>query len=219
MRSMRLHPLTIMGINSLFPFLIAVFASAERMMFCVAFAFLVLLYVRQYRKAVITGGVMAGFFLAYIACMHWFPHPALVTFFRIGYMMAPCFLLAMALFSTYHTAELFAALEKLRLPKTFTIALAITLRYVPTFGREFKIIREAMVTRGVQASWYRPLRMLECYLVPQLFRCLALSTELASASLCRGVRSHACRMRYFDRPLTVVDYGALLLFFVGFFLV
>lgn len=219
MNDTRLHPLTIMGISACFPLLIALFASSDRMMFCTVFALMTLLLLHQYRKALIAGSIIATFLFVYMLCIYYFPHPLLVTFLRMCYMFSPCGLMAIGLFSSYNSAELFAALEKARLPKTLVIALSLTLRYIPTFIREFRIIREAMLTRGVKASWCHPIRTFEYYLVPQLFRCLALSVELTSASLCRGVRSQACRVRYFDTPLRMIDYAAALFFFVGFLLI
>lgn len=212
---MRLNPLTILGLNATLPLMLALFPSSTRMLFTVIFAFGILVYLKQLRIAVQVMFFFSIFIALYTLSLYYLPIPVIIMLFRMTYLICPCILMAIALLRSYHSAEIFAALERLRLPKTFVIALSLTLRYIPTFGREFKIIREAMATRGVQISIAHPLRTIEYLIVPQLFRCLALSTELTAASLCRGIRSESRRARYFDLPFSYRDGIVVLIFMLG----
>lgn len=212
---MRFNPLTIIGLNASLPVVIALYPSSRRLIFAIVFALGILMYLKQIPIILRAIMLFVMFFTLYTLSLYFLPIPPLIMFFRMIYMIAPCILLALALFRCYNSTEIFASLEHLHLPKTFVLALALTLRYVPTFMSEFKLIREAMETRGIRISLTHPIKALEYFIVPQLFRCLALSNELTAASLCRGALSTACRARYFDLPFTYLDILAILIFISG----
>lgn len=118
----------------------------------------------------------------------------------------PCILIAVLIVTDYNSSEILSALQRLHLPKIFIIGLTITIRYIPTFRREFRIIKQAMHIRGVEFSVKHPLRTFEYLLVPQLFRCVSLSAELTAAGLTKGIATEEKRTSYFDNQFHGVDY-------------
>lgn len=118
----------------------------------------------------------------------------------------PCILIAVLIVTDYNSSEILSALQRLHLPKIFIIGLTITIRYIPTFRREFRIIKQAMHIRGVEFSMKHPLRTFEYLLVPQLFRCVSLSAELTAAGLTKGIATKEKRTSYFDNRFHGVDY-------------
>lgn len=127
----------------------------------------------------------------------------------LGYMfgkLLPCLMITSVLVKNYTTAELLSALQKLRLPKIFMIALIITLRYIPTFQKEYRYIKESMQLRGITFSYRRPLRSFEYIIVPQLFRCSILAEELTAAGLIKGIDYPHRRTSYYHNTMTIWDY-------------
>ena len=87
--------------------------------------------------------------------------------------------------------ELIAALQKMRLPKTVIIPLAVSLRYMPGIAQEYQAIQEAARLRGVSLTLLGflkdPQLTLECALVPLLMRSLKIADELAASAASRGI--------------------------------
>ncbi|WP_455525640.1 energy-coupling factor transporter transmembrane component T [Peptostreptococcus stomatis] len=131
----------------------------------------------------------------------------------------PCFILAAVLIGSYKSSEVLSALQRLRLPKIFIIGITVTIRYIPTFYREFKIIKKAMNIRGVDFSVLHPIRTFEYLMVPQLFRCVALSTELTCAGLTKGISASNKRSSYFSSGFNLIDYAIFLMLILGYILI
>ncbi|MBP1998019.1 energy-coupling factor transporter transmembrane protein EcfT [Peptostreptococcus canis] len=127
--------------------------------------------------------------------------------------------MASLLISEYNSSEMLSALQMVRLPKIFIIGLTVTLRYIPTFKKEFKIIKEAMRIRGVKFSVLHPLRSFEYLLVPQLYRCLTLSSELTSAGLTKGMDAPYKRTSFYKRKFLITDYIAIITLILGYSLI
>lgn len=212
-----LHPLSIMVIACLMPLAHSLFPSSGSLLFSVLFSAALLFLLQLRRCAVLSVLVFALLRLLGFVFSVLLPLPLVILFLRMILLLFPSVLIAIALLRGYHCSELMAGLERLHLPKVFVLALTVTLRYIPTFAEECRILREAMLTRGVRPSFRHPLRSLEYLIVPQLFRCLALSHELTAAGIRRGVLFPGKRVRYFDRPLRVRDAVWPLVFLLGIF--
>ena len=94
-------------------------------------------------------------------------------------------------------SEFLAAISRLRLPKGFTIALSITLRYFPTMGEEWRYIKDAMALRGISTdvgSFLRhPIKSMEYIYVPILASAAKISDEITQAALTRGIERTGTR--------------------------
>jgi energy-coupling factor transporter transmembrane protein EcfT len=149
--------------------------------------------------------------------------------FMLYYFMRfiPVMMAATAL-GTASPGELIAALQKMRLPKTVIIPLAVALRYMPGIAQEHQAIQEAARLRGVSLTFFgflkNPQLTLECAMVPLLMRSLKIADELAASAATRGIEHPGQRtslrqvqFRYIDALvlLTVLLIGGM---FGGFLL-
>jgi energy-coupling factor transport system permease protein len=121
----------------------------------------------------------------------------------------PTVYLASGLIATTRVSELVCALQKLRLPQSVIITLAVTLRFFPTVKEEFDCIRDAMRLRGIGLTakniLTRPLSVMECVFVPLIMRCAQIADELSAAAVVRGIDSTAKRSTLLQIALRPVD--------------
>lgn len=212
---MYLNPITIIMFNVFLPVINTFFPTDKGIVFSLIFVELLLLSMGQYRKVFRTISAMAIFFAVYLVSIKWIHSDIFATMLKMTILFLPSYVLATLLVNAYHLSEVFSGLQKLKLPKIFVIGLTVTIRYIPTFIEEFKLIKASMQIRGVKFSVFHPLRTLEFLLVPQLFRCLVLSQELTSAALMKGIEAPMKRVSYFDRSLTLYDLAATLILIGG----
>lgn len=156
--------------------------------------FLLLLQAKHIRLAFKSG---AAFIILLTLPMLLVPHLP-VTAGGIVYMFAvyirkliPCFMLGSLLIRTTKVSTFLAAISRLHLPKGFTIALSITLRYFPTMTEEWGFIKDAMSLRGISASpaglLFHPVRTMEYVYVPMLVSASKISDEITQAAITRGI--------------------------------
>lgn len=156
--------------------------------------FLLLLQAKHIRLAFKSG---AAFIILLALPMLLVPHLP-VTAGGILYMFAvyirkliPCFMLGSLLIRTTKVSTFLAAISRLHLPKGFTIALSITLRYFPTMTEEWGFIKDAMSLRGISASpaglLFHPVRTMEYVYVPMLVSASKISDEITQAAITRGI--------------------------------
>lgn len=214
-----IDPLTVILINALVPFLNTLFPSGKTVLFTFLFVFFILLLCGRIRRFFMTLLLIAVFFGLYRFGALVLRNTFWISWFRMMLLFLPNFILAHFLITEYHSSEILSALQRLHLPKIFVIGLTVTIRYIPTFRREFSIIRSAMHCRGVSFTVLKPLRTFEYLLVPQLFRCVALSSELTAAALTKGIDAPIMRTGYFTKPFSWKDYGTALVFISGYGLI
>lgn len=127
----------------------------------------------------------------------------------------PCMMMASVLLIDYTPTDLIAALQPLHLPKTFLVALAVVVRYIPTFKQEFGIIRESMRLRCIPYSVRTPIRSFQYFLVPQLFRCAMLADEITAAGLTKGITNPSVRTAYQDLRMKWADWAMAAVLVMG----
>ena len=105
--------------------------------------------------------------------------------------LLPCYMLGSYLIRTTKVSTFLAAMSRLGLPKGFTISLAVTLRYFPTMGEEWRLIKDAMSLRGISVSFpgalLHPMETMEYIYVPMLVSASKISEEITQAALTRGI--------------------------------
>lgn len=105
--------------------------------------------------------------------------------------LLPCFMLGSFLIRTTKVSAFLAAIGRLRLPKGFTVALTVTLRYFPTMAEEWGFIKDAMSLRGISVSplglLSYPVRTMEYVYVPMLVSASRISDEITQAAVTRGI--------------------------------
>lgn len=112
-------------------------------------------------------------------------------------------------------SELVNALEKLHLPRSITITLAVTLRFMPTIGQEMGIIQDSMKIRNIPLNLWStlnaPIMMMEFVMVPLMMRFVKVAEELAAAAVVRGIEKPGRRGSMFDIRIRKQDYIYLLI--------
>jgi len=136
-------------------------------------------------------------------------------FLAIMLQFVPCLALASIVISKYSSTQLLSALESVHMPRILVVATTITLKYIPTFKREYKYILESMRLRGIKFTWKKPLESFRYFIVPQLFRCVALAEEVTAAGLVKGIDAPIRRTSYFEQKFRFTDALILFMFFAG----
>lgn len=109
---------------------------------------------------------------------------------------------------TTEQGELVAGLTRLGLPHAASLTLAMSMQFVPTFGRIFREILEAQESRGLVIP-RNPLRAARAYLpvlIPLIITALRTVDHLAMALAARGygaARRRTSRRQLRIRPLDV----------------
>ncbi|EFI41942.1 energy-coupling factor transporter transmembrane component T [Peptoniphilus sp. oral taxon 386] len=215
----RLNPLSIILINAFIPVVNTLFPTSKAIFLDLAVALFILFFTGLYSKAIKAILYLTVFFGLYVVSLNYFNSEVIISFFRMTTLFVPCIIFAYLLITQYNSSEILSSLQKLKLPKIFIIGLTVTIRYIPTFRREFKTIKEAMSIRGVDFSIRRPIRTFEYLIVPQLFRCLSLSGELTSAGLTRGISAPNKRTGFFDRRFKFLDFLIFFILIMGYVLI
>ena len=210
------HPLTILSINVVLPLFNTLLPSEETFIFNIACALVIVLLCKLYIKFLKVILFLSIYFGIYLLLLNYHILLPLVTLMKMTNLFIPCFIIVPVLVTCYNSSQLISALEIIRLPKIFVIALSVTIRYIPTFGKEFEIIKEAMAVRGIKTTGMHPLKTLEYILVPQLFRCLSLSNQLTIAAITKGIEEPRRRSSYFQSKLGWADLTALGVLFIAY---
>lgn len=101
------------------------------------------------------------------------------------------------------------ALEKLHLPFSIVITIAVMFRFFPTLKEEYGYIKNAMKMRGIGINAVhiisKPLLTLEYMMVPLLSSVSRIGDELAAAGHTKGVDAPSKKIRYKTAHFTVAD--------------
>ncbi len=211
----RFHPLTIMAISLITPVFSTLFASWRCLAFFLAFSLSLLFLTGNFRAFVKALAYLGLFGLLYMLARAILPYSGFVTMFQVLLAFLPCGVMAVLLAGEYNASQMLSALQVLPLPKMAIIGLTVTLRYIPTFRKEWAIIKEAMALRGIQMSWRRPVHSFSYMLVPQLFRAVALSGELSCAGVTKGLGAPNRRSSYYQQGFGWPDAAGLAVFALG----
>lgn len=214
-RYRRIDPLTLILINAVLPIVNMLFPSDKGIILSALLAFVAMVIVGRYRtllKSVFWVAVGAGI----IYMNHHFLHSMVLSMLlKMTLLFIPCLLIGILIVTGYHSSEIISALQRLHLPKLLIIGLTVTIRYIPTFRREFATIKQAMIIRGVSFTMKHPMRTFEYLIVPQLFRCVSLSSELTAAALTKGLGVPDRRTSYFASAFSPADYAMGVLCLIG----
>ncbi|MDR0670568.1 MAG: energy-coupling factor transporter transmembrane protein EcfT [Treponema sp.] len=133
---------------------------------------------------------------------------------RLARMFLPLYLSALLLIRTITVTEFIAAFRRMHLPDAFIISFSVMFRFIPTVNEEWASIRGAMKFRGIGISarnvLTKPMMTLEYMLVPLLMSTATIASELAAASLSRGLESGGKHTCIVDVRFRVQDYLVVL---------
>jgi energy-coupling factor transport system permease protein len=133
---------------------------------------------------------------------------ASVFYFFILLRMSPIIITIHFLLLT-PPGEIIAVLAKFRLPRRFSLMVAVIFRYAPTVMSEVRSIIQAMRMRGLfsfRQCLFHPLSSFVYVLMPLLFRAIEVADELSIAAIARGAECPGRKYSYHLVRLMVADY-------------
>jgi energy-coupling factor transport system permease protein len=137
-----------------------------------------------------------------------------LTIVRMVRMLLPLYMVGILLIRTITVTEFIAAFRRMRLPDAFIIPFSVMFRFIPTIHEEWTSIRSAMKFRGIGISarnvLTKPMMTLEYMLIPLLMSTATIASELAAASLARGLDSGGKHTCIVDVRFRVQDYLVVL---------
>lgn len=215
MKSLKVNPIVLIIINIIAPSMYIFLSGSYLQVFLLVFAAALMLVMGRFKRVVtllVIWFMMMGIYRLSI------DHENLQSiglFFIVLAQSVPCIALAVMLISKYSSTQLLSALETMRVPRVLVVAVTITLKYIPTFRREFSYITESMRLRGISFTWKKPIRSFQYFIVPQLFRCAALAEEVTAAGLVKGIDAPMRRSSYYEEKIRITDILILSVFIVG----
>lgn len=133
----------------------------------------------------------------------------LLAFLGLIHKVYPCGLIGGIIIGTTKISEFLSAMSKLHAPKSFTIPLAIMLRYIPTIQEDWHFIKDAMRLRDVSPTigglLTRPATTLECVYVPLMMAASKAADELSIASVTRGIENPTPRTCFTEIRFGIAD--------------
>lgn len=141
--------------------------------------------------------------------------PLFLTLTRFSRLVLLILLPANLLIKTTSVSEFNAAFRKMHVPAQIIIPFSVMFRFIPTIQEEWHSIQNAMKLRGIATSIgtvvKNPLQTLEYGLIPILVSVSTISSELAAASLSRGLEAGTERTCLTQVRFRAIDYGMIIL--------
>lgn len=126
----------------------------------------------------------------------------------------PAFMFAFNMIATTRLGELACALQAMHVPVNVSVAVCVAFRFLPTMGREFSAVADAMKTRGIaltpRSVVRHPAKTAEHFLVPVIARLGQIADELGNAVVVRGVGASAHRTSYYHLRVRAIDVACLI---------
>jgi len=213
--TLKINPVVLILINVIAPSMYIFISGKYLQIYLLIFASVLLLVIGCYKRMLGLLAVFGSFTGVYLITINNEKLQGIAVFLIIVAQSIPCLFLASVLVSKYNSAQLLSALETMKMPRVIVVAVTITLKYIPTFGREFGLLRESMRLRGIEFTLKRPIRSFRYFIVPQLFRCSALADEVTAAGLVKGIDYPMKRSSYFEEQFRWYDAAVLVLFIAG----
>lgn len=127
--------------------------------------------------------------------------------------MIPIIMMGRWILKTTQMDDLMVSLQRMKLPQSVTIPLAVMFRYIPTLVIEYKMIRNTMAIRGIcdtpVKKLLHPIATVEYILIPLLMRCLKVTDELAASGTTRGLEREGKRYAIHDVHFSGKEYAVI----------
>ncbi len=215
MKALKINPIVIILINIIAPTMYIFISGRYLQIYLVSFATCLLVLMGRFKRILALWIVYALMFFGYYFSINVEGLKFVGLFLIVLVQAVPCLALASILITKYNSAQLLSSLETLHVPRILVVAVTITLKYIPTFKREFSYILESMRLRGIKFTWKRPIKSFQYFIVPQLFRCAALAEEVTAAGLVKGIDAPVKRTSFYEEKVTALDISILTVFAVG----
>ena len=215
MKALKINPIVLIIINIVAPTMYIFMSGKYLQYYLLIFASVLMIMMGRFKRLLgfwIVYGLMMG---VYYLTMQNKGTEFLGLFIIVIIQAVPCIALASILVSKYNSAQLLSALETIHIPRVLVVAVTITLKYIPTFRREFTYITESMRLRGIGFTWKQPVKSFQYFIVPQLFRCAAPAEEVTAAGLVKGIDAPMRRTSFYEEKASLIDVAVLMIFTLG----
>ena len=139
--------------------------------------------------------------------------PQLIVF--IALRIYPFVVLGIAIKRSTNIAEITTALTRLRLHRGIILSIVVMIRYLPAMKDDFRVIVDAMRLKGIPVSlgyvMRHPMKAIEYFVVPMLFRSEKITEEFSGAALVKGYEYSGTRTSYFDVRMGGKDWAMIFL--------
>ena len=215
MKSLKVNPIVLIIINIIAPSMYIFLSGKYLQIFLLVFASTLMLVMGRIKRVISLLAIWFAMMGVYWLTIGNDKFKFIGLFFIVLAQSVPCIALAAMLISKYNSAQLLSALETMHIPRVIVVAVTITLKYIPTFRREFGYITESMRLRGISFTWKKPIKSFQYFIVPQLFSCAALAEEVTAAGIVKGIDAPMKRSSYYEEKIRVTDIMILLIFALG----
>lgn len=144
----------------------------------------------------------------------------MMAFLGLVHKVYSCGFMGAIIIKSTKISEFLSGMNKLHFPKSFTITLAIMLRYIPTIKEDWHFIKDAMRLRDVAPSLVNfirePMLTIECVYAPLLLAASKAADELTIASVTRGIENPIPRTSYVHIYFGIAD-AIISIVFIAFF--
>jgi len=111
--------------------------------------------------------------------------------------------------------KIIASLDRLKIPRTMTISLAVLFRFMPTVMMEYSQIRHAQRYREIGTSLKDVItgipNLFEYTMVPLLIRTTKVADELTASAEVRGMKLDGDYNSYYEVKMKIADWLMLLI--------
>lgn len=212
-KGLRIDPRTLFFTNAIFCIALLMVTGRIASHSCFMIAGLLMIISKVYRELLKFSGLYIGIILVEVLASN-FNIAALMVLTNISaYLFCkviPMLMITSIIIKKVKINEIITALEKFKIPRGIILGIVVSFRFVPTIKYEFQLIKESMKIRGIDMSPFKmickPIKAIEFFLVPLLFRCLKIAEELTATALTRGVENNKERTAYFDVRLSQYDW-------------
>lgn len=110
---------------------------------------------------------------------------------------------------TSDVGSIISSMDKIKLPHSIFIPIAVIFRFFPSFREESHNIRLAMKVRGITLK--NPISYIEYVMVPLLVISSNISDDIAKAAETKCIENPVKKTRYISVKMKIVDFGYVLL--------
>ena len=109
---------------------------------------------------------------------------------------------------TSDVGSIISSMDKIKLPRTVSIPIAVIFRFFPSFREESHNIKLAMRVRGI--TFKNPISYIEYVMVPLLVISSNISDDVAKAAETKCIENPVKKTRYISVKIKIIDFAYVL---------
>ena len=113
---------------------------------------------------------------------------------------------------TSDVGSIISSIDKIKLPRTVSIPIAVIFRFFPSFREESHNIKLAMRVRGI--TFKNPISYIEYVMVPLLVISSNISDDVAKAAETKCIENPVKKTRYISVKMKIVDLAYVFLILI-----